>query len=264
MTLDIAVTVKIVPKPDEVKFNPTTRTLDRAQAENILNPTDKHALEAALALRDAQGGTVSVVSMGPPFAAGLLDLCIGMGADRAVLASDRLFAGSDTYPTSLVLARLVQYLPRYDLVVCGEESADAATGQVPGGIAEWLGIPQVTLADGFRMKDGELIARRALGDAFEVVWTSLPALVSMVAGANSPRFPSFRRVDESARMKKVEVVNAAALRLSDKEVGLPGSFTIVDRVVEGAPRERRREFVRGSTGEQVVKLASVLRPYVQQ
>lgn len=260
MTLRIVVCVKAVPKPEEVTFNTETKTLDRTKAENVLNPPDKDALEAALALRDAEGGTVSVVSMGPPLARDLLDLCIGMGADRALLASDRLFAGSDTFPTSLVLARAVEKTGRFDLVLCGEESADAATGQVPSGIAEWLHIPAMTFVEGLRYDNGWVIARRSLGAGHEFLTAPPPLLLSVAPGTRVPRFPWYSRVDASAKNKTVEVVTAADLGLKEPEIGLKGSFTIVDRLVEGESTTRRREFVKGDPRAQAARLAQILAP----
>lgn len=261
MSLDIAVCVKVVPKPEEVTFNKETKTLDRGKAENVLNPPDKNALEAALQLKAEHGGTVSVVSMGPPFAKGFLELCIGMGADAGLLASDRLFAGADTYPTSLVLARAVQALPRFDVVLCGEESADAATGQVPQGIAGWLDVPQVTCVDEVRVHGRTLVARRVLGHATERVAVPLPALVALGAGANVPRFPDFRRVDEAAAAGRVRVVSAADLKLREEEIGLKGSYTLVGGLVEGEATERKRQLVEGDARAKAKAiLAAILGP----
>lgn len=263
MNLDIVVCVKIVPKPEEVTFNAETKTLDRGKAENVLNAPDKNALEVALELRAKHGGSVSVVSMGPPFARGHLDLCVGMGADRGLLASDRLFAGADTFPTSLVLARAVEKLGHYDLVLCGEESADSATGQVPSGVAEWLGVPQVTSVDEVQVEGPTAVARRDLGSSTEVVVAPLPALIAIVSGANQPRFPRFKLVDGSAKAGRVRVVNAAELGLNETEVGLRGSHTTVEGLVAGEPVERKRHFLDGSTKEQAKGLARLLGPFVQ-
>lgn len=262
MTLHIVVSVKVVPKPEEVTLNPETKTLDREAAENVLNPPDKNALEVALGLKDAHGGTVTLISMGPPLFKEYLELCLGMGADRAVLLSDRAFAGADTYPTSLTLARAVEKLGRYDLVICGEESADASTGQVPPGLAEWLDVPQITFADELRVQGGSVIARRALGSSYEVLDAPMPAVVSVVVGSNVPRFPDFDRVEAAAKSGWVQVWTAADLGLRDEEVGLAGSYTIVDDLVEGEPVERKRQFVLGTLEEKVQALTDALKPFL--
>ncbi|MFQ6013255.1 MAG: electron transfer flavoprotein subunit beta/FixA family protein [Thermoplasmata archaeon] len=252
----------MVPKPEEVTLNPETRTLDRAGAENVLNPPDKNALEVALRLKDAYGGTVTLVSMGPPLFKEFLELCLGMGADRAILLSDRAFAGADTYPTSLTLARAIQKLGEYDLVICGEESADASTGQVPPGLAEWLGVPQITFVDDVQIQGNSVIARRALGSGYEVLEARMPAVVSVVVGSNEPRFPDFVRVEKAAESGWVKVWTAADLGLRGDEVGLKGSYTIVHDLVEGEPVERRRHFLQGSLEEKVRALAKALEPFL--
>ncbi|MEE9593426.1 MAG: electron transfer flavoprotein subunit beta/FixA family protein [Thermoplasmata archaeon] len=252
----------MVPKPEEVTLNPETKTLDRAAAENVLNPPDKNALEVALSLKEAHGGTVTLISMGPPLFKEYLELCLGMGADRAILLSDRAFAGADTFPTSLTLARAVQKLGRFDLVICGEESADSSTGQVPPGLAEWLGVPQITFVDDVRVQEDSVIARRALGSSYEVLAAPMPAVVSVVVGSNEPRFPDFDRVDAAAKSGWVQVWTAADLGLREDEVGLKGSFTIVDDLVEGEPVERKRHFVEGTVEEKVQALAAALEPFL--
>ncbi len=257
------VCLKVVPKPEEVKFNPQTKTLDRTAAENVLNPPDKSALEIALELRDAHGGTVTVVSMGPPFAKDLLRLCLGMGADRALLASDRRFAGADTYPTSLVLARLVQRAGPHDLVLCGDESADAATGQVPAGVAEWLNVPQITFVDQLRIHQGWFLARRNLGPVTETVGVPPPALVAVVSGANQPRFPNFPRMD-AAPEDRVRVLSADDLGLGESDVGLKGSYTTVDGLIAGDTVERKRQRVEGTPAEQARIVAEAMRPFLHR
>ncbi len=258
MSLDTVVCIKVVPKPEEVTFNPETKALDRAKAENVLNPPDKCALEAALELKARHGGTVSVVSMGPPFAKAHLALCLGMGADRAALASDRLFAGSDTYPTSRVLAAAVKKMGKWDLVLCGDESADSSTGQVPQGIAEWLGIPQVTFTDRLRLDGGRLLAQRALGAHVETVSAPLPALASVVGGSVEPRFPDFRRVTEAETEGKVVTWSAADLGLQEGEVGLKASYTIVEGLVAGESVERKRRFVEGDVRTKAREIARLM------
>ncbi|MFQ5838074.1 MAG: electron transfer flavoprotein subunit beta/FixA family protein [Thermoplasmata archaeon] len=263
MSLDIVVCIKVVPKPEEVTLDPETKTLDRARAENVLNPPDKNALEVALELKDTYGGTVTLVSMGPPLFKEYLELCLGMGADAAVLLSDRAFAGADTYPTSLTLAKAIERLGRYDLVICGEESADSSTGQVPPGLAEWLDLPQITFVDEVRVEGDRVIARRALGASFEVLSAEMPAVVSVVVGSNAPRFPDFDRVEEASRGGWVKVWNAAHLGLKEDSVGLKGSYTIVHELVEGEPVERRREFIRGDTAKKVKALMRALEPFLR-
>ncbi|HVL49196.1 MAG TPA: electron transfer flavoprotein subunit beta/FixA family protein [Candidatus Thermoplasmatota archaeon] len=181
--MHVVVCLKPVPNAQDIRINPETKTLDRSSAQNVINPPDLNALELALQLKDKHGAKVTILSMSPPFAEPFLRECIAMGADDAVLISDRAFAGSDTYPTSYTLAAgirklnsvkqgeyyghvpppktqpdgkptppnapwvqadLKTYLGAVDLVICGEETTDSSTGQTGPGIAEWLRWPQVT------------------------------------------------------------------------------------------------------------------------
>lgn len=260
MTLSSCVCLKVVPKPEEVTLNPETKILDRTRAENVLNPADKNALEVALRLKEEYGGSVTVVAMGPPLSKHYLHLCLGMGADRALLLSDRAFVGSDTYPTTLILARAIGKAGKFDLILCGELSADAGTGQVPAGLAEWLNLPLITYVNDVAVEEGRVVARRALGPGYEVVSADIPALLSVVLGANTPRFPDFGLVPTAARAGQVEVWTAADLGLTEAEVGLKGSFTTVHDLVEGEPVERKRQIITGEVEEQVRVLSHVLRP----
>lgn len=263
MSLDIVVCLKVVPKPEDVTIDPVTKVLDRTKAENILNPPDKNTLELALKLKDTYGGTVAVVSMGPPQTKECLEFCLGMGADQAILLSDRFFAGADTYPTSLVLARAADKVGHFDLVLCGEESADAATGQVPPGVAEWLDVPQITYVNAVKIEGNQVIAKRALGSSYEVVSAPMPALLSVVIGVNTPRFPDFGLVDSAAREGKIEVWTAADLGLTEEEVGLKGSYTTVHELVEGEPVERKRNYLEGDTRQQARALVQILEPFLK-
>ncbi len=237
--------------------------LDRANAENVLNPPDKNALEMALQLRDTHGGTVTLISMGPPLFKEYLELCLGMGADKAILLSDRIFAGADTYPTSLTLARGIQKLERYDLVICGEESSDASTAQVPPGLAEWLSSTLITFVDEVAVKGDAVRARRTMGSSYEIVEAEMPTVLSVVVGSNEPRFPDFDRIEEASKSDWVEVWTAADLSLGEDEVGLKGSYTIVHELVEGEPVERKRTFLEGELEDKVKALVKALEPFLK-
>ncbi len=167
-------------------------TLNRAALPAIFNPEDLNALELALSLRDKLGGTVTVLSMGPPRAAEILRDALCRGADRAVLLSDRRFAASDTLATSYALAQAIKTrLSPFDIVVCGRQAIDGDTAQVGPQVAEKLGIPQVTYADSVEPAgDGRFRVRRDLGRAEEVVELSCPFLLTVVKTANKPRWPN--------------------------------------------------------------------------
>ena len=269
--LHVVVCIKAVPKPEEVGMNPETRTLDRAKARNELNPADLHALEMGLSLRDRFGGRVSLLSMGPPFFVPFLQVGLGMGADAAYLLSDRAFGGADTLATSYTLAQGVRRIAAeaggYDLVLCGEESSDGATAQVPPGMAEWLGVAQATYVAeaAFEMAaqvlDGDVVdvpamrVKREIKGGHEVLRVRLPAVCSVVAGCNAPRFfdPARRQAGQ------VTVWDAAAIDADPQLIGASGSATQVAGVEQAGHIERRRQIVEGTPEEEARQLVAVIR-----
>jgi electron transfer flavoprotein beta subunit len=257
----IVVCAKVVPKPEEVRVDEATRTLVRAQVRSEVSAADLNALEAALTLRDQHGGEVLLLSMGPPMAEAYLQVLLGMGADQAYLLSDRAFGGADTLPTSLTLAGGIRKIGWVDLVVCGEESSDGATGQVPAGLAEWLDAAQATYVTSlaFDPRARRLEVRRELPGGFERLRLPLPAVISIKAGANEPRFldtPRLRMVQAEGR---VTVWSAADLDVDPEQLGLKGSATVVAGVGRAAGAQRRHERLDGSPEQKVDTLVRVLR-----
>lgn len=259
MTLRLAVTVKIVPKPEEVVLDEETMTLDREAADSQLNPADKNALEMALSIADDhEDAEVYVVSMGPPFFESFLQDAIAMGADDAVLLSDRAFAGADTYPTSHVLARGIERLGDVDVVFTGEESADSSTGQVPPGIAEWLGVNQVIYATAVSVADGTLEATRTVTGGSETVRVPLPAVVSVEYGVNDPRFPDFAAKRRAEREWEATVWDGAALDIAEEVLGTEGSYTEVVGLESHEAPERRGEWLEGTPDDQARDIAAIV------
>lgn len=264
MTTRIAVLTKIVPKPEEVTLDEETMTLDREDADSQINPADKNALEMALSLKDdiedaGDECEVIAVSMGPPFFEDQLQDVVAMGADDAVLLSDRAFGGADTYPTSRVLAAGVRNLGDVDLVLCGEESADSSTGQVPPGVAEWLDATQVTYASEVDIEDGHVTATRTIGGGHETVRVPTPAVVSVEYGVNDPRFPDFKRKRWAKSEWELTTWDHEALDLDPETIGLEGSFTEVVSLESVETPERRGEWIEGDADEQADRLAEVIR-----
>jgi electron transfer flavoprotein beta subunit len=186
--LDIKVLIKQVPNTAEVKIDPKTGTLMREGMESIINPDDLHALEAALRLRDAHGGKVTAISMGPPQAVDVLREALGMGVDECVLLTDRAFAGADTLATSYTLGKCIRRLGRFDLVIAGHQAIDGDTAQIGPQVAEFLDIPQVIRAIMLEVKGDELLAERTVEEGMEVIKCTLPALVTVTKEANDPRY----------------------------------------------------------------------------
>ncbi|MFQ5763138.1 MAG: electron transfer flavoprotein subunit beta/FixA family protein [Candidatus Bathyarchaeia archaeon] len=247
--------MKVVPKTEAVSFNSETKTLDRTKAENEINPADKNALELALHLREKHRGSLTVLSMGPPIFEPHLKMAVAMGADDAGLLSDPAFGGADTDPTSYTLAMAVRKLGNFDLVVCGEESSDASTGQVPAGIAEWLNCAQITFASEVELtSEGRLKGKRSIRGGYEVISVPLPAVVSVEFGVNTPRFPDFRRKRWADKEFKVKVLTARDLELDESLTGKRGSRTVVKELIEVRPPSRKKEFIKGDPEEKARQL----------
>ncbi len=263
--LHTIVCLKVVPKSEEVTINAETRTLDRSRARSEINSPDMNALEAALDLKQTYGGRISLLSMGPPLFEQYLRLGLAMGADAAYLMSDRAFGGADTLATSYTLARGIQEIGNFDLILCGEESSDGATGQVPPGVAEWLGLPQVTYASRLQLmpKHRLLRARREMGHGFEVLEAPLPCLVSVKLGVNEPRFLDFQRWQWAMDEAPITVWAAADLKLDQDYLGLEGSATTVAGVDVAPSAERRREFLTGTPEEKAQQLLERIRSWVR-
>lgn len=240
----LAVCLKVTPKMDEVTFDEENGALNRAGARGEINPADKHAVEMALQFVEQYGGKVSLVSMGPPFITDELHLAMAMGAERCILLSDRAFALADTYPTARTLAAGVTHLADVDMVLCGDESSDSSTGQVPPGVAEWLGWEQATYVEKLELaEDGQLHAWRGGDGVPEIVSLPLPAVVSVENGAAPPRFPDFARKAELDEANPVEILTIDDVPMTPDEVGLPGSWTEVAKMVSLASPERDAEMI---------------------
>ena len=242
----IVVGVKQVPDDEDVSVDPETGTLDRADAAAILNRPDRDALETALSLRDAVGGEVIAVTMGPPMATPVLETAVAMGCDHAVLVTDRAFAGSDTWPTSLTLARAADHLGA-DVVLCGEETTDSSTGQVPPGIAAHNGWAQLTYVEAVdpRPEAGEVHARRDVEGGHEWFAAELPVVIAVAYGETDPRPAPLHQTIYAERDFEPEQLTAADLGIDPEEVGLDASPTQVGGMETVEPVDRKEEVVEG-------------------
>lgn len=226
----IVVPIKQVPETSNVKMDPETGTMIRTGVEAIINPLDLYAIEAALRLRDAVGGQVTTISMGPPLAAKALKEAMAMGCDDGVLLSHRKFAGADTWATAYTLAQAIEKLGVVDLVICGERATDGDTGQVGPGIAAFLDLPLATYVS--RIADVEeagLRLNRLIEGGVEVLWTSLPAVLTVVKEIAAPRLPTLRG-KQRARQTDLPVWGPDELALDVAKIGLSGSPTRVVKI----------------------------------
>jgi len=255
--VNIIVCIKQVPDTAEVRINPETNTLIRDGVASIINPYDVHAIEAALQIREKTGGRVTVITMGPPQAEAALREAIAMGADDAVLLTDRAFAGSDTWATSYTLAKAVEKLGA-DMVVCGKQAIDGDTAQVGPEMAEFLNIPHISYVR--RIEDVQqksIRVQRLMDDGSDVVESSLPILLTVVKEINQPRLPSLKG---KMAAKKAEIRKWASTDIAadaDK-IGLKGSPTQVKNIF--APETKKdRKLLEGSPEQQVDDLLRELR-----
>lgn len=214
MSYDCVVCVKQVPDTSNItgEAMKADGTVNRGALPAIFNPEDLNALEAALQVKESCGGTVTVVTMGPPGACEVLRACLYRGADRAILVTDRRAAASDTLATSYILSRVIRKLAKYDLVFCGRQAIDGDTAQVGPQLAEKLGIPQITYFERFADLPaggkGTVRVRRNVGNGWEVLETKLPVLLTVLDVANEPRPCAARRVMKTKRARsQAEIMN---------------------------------------------------------
>jgi electron transfer flavoprotein beta subunit len=252
--MKIIVCVKQVPDTNEVKIDPVKGTLIRDGVPSILNPDDKNALEEALKLKDQQEDIhVTVITMGPPQADEMLRECLAMGADEAILLSDRAFAGADTWATSNTLAAAVRKIGEYDIIFAGRQAIDGDTAQVGPQLAERLGIPQVSYVQNFQVQGDKIQVQRALEDGYEVIQVTTPVLLTAIKELNHPRYMSIGGIYDAFRSKEVKVWTSSDIQVNKDEVGLEASPTQVKRSFTPEPKGKGI-LLKGTTKEMVEQL----------
>jgi len=259
--MNIIVCVKQVPDAKDVRLDPKTNTLAREGVDSIMNPYDRHALEEAVAIKEQLGGVVTVLTMGPPQAEAVLREAIACGADEGVLVSDRAFAGADTWATSYTLAKAVQTIGAFDLILCGKQAIDGDTAQVGPGLACRLRLPFAACVQKTRAVSAEAIeVERMMDDGFDVLRLPLPALMTVVKDVNEPRVASLKG---KMKAKKAEIkrFSAADIGADPQCIGLAGSPTQVVRVFSPEPRGDRKVFT-GNVAEQVDQLVECLKAHL--
>ena len=255
--MKIIVCIKQVPDTSEVKINPETGTLIREGVPSIINPYDMHAIEAGLQMREKVGGTVTVLTMGPPQAETALREALSMGADDAVLLSDRAFAGSDTWATSYTLSKAIEKLGA-DIIICGKQAIDGDTAQVGPEVAEFLNIPHISYIR--KMEDitqSSIRVQRLMDEGYDVVESTLPVLLTVVKELNEPRFPSLRG-KMAAKKAEIKKWGSSDIQADESSIGLKGSPTRVKNIfAPGAKKDRK--MLEGTPEEQVDTLIKELK-----
>lgn len=255
------VCIKQVPETTNVRINPETNTLIREGVASIINPFDMYAIEEGLRLKARLGGTVTVITMGPPQAENALRESIALGADEGILISDRAFAGSDTWATSYTLAMAIRKIGDYSIIVCGKQASDGDTAQVGPGIAAHLDLPQITYVRKIEeVDDKHIVAERLMETGFEVVESPLPVVLTVVKELNEPRLPSLKG-KMAAKKAVIPCWKAADLQCEPQNVGLEGSPTKVVRIFTPPPR-KGGEMLTGEPEEAVAKLVEKVKDVV--
>lgn len=224
--MNIIVCIKQVPDTNEVKLDPVKGTLIREGVPSIMNPDDKAGLEAALRIKDTNGAKVTVLSMGPPQADEMLREAMAMGADDAVLITDRAFGGADTWATSSTLASAIKKLP-YDLIITGRQAIDGDTAQVGPQIAEHLGLVNISYAEGIEVEDDSVIVKRQYEDRYHIIKAKMPCLITALSELNEPRYMTPGGIFDAYRQGEIKTFVRADLDVDDSNIGLKGSPTRV-------------------------------------
>ena len=227
--MKIIVCIKQVPDTTEIKIDPVTGTLIREGVPSIMNPDDKGGLELALRLKDEFGAHITVITMGPPQAEAILREAYAMGADRAILLTDRKFAGADTLATSHALSGALRTL-EYDLIIAGRQAIDGDTAQVGPQIAEHLDLPQVSYVEEVQYKAGDLFlrVRKQTEEGYQILRVALPCMLTVLASANKARYMRVRGIVE-AYGREMEIWSADKIDVEESKLGLKGSPTWVNK-----------------------------------
>lgn len=224
--LNIVVCIKQVPDTNEVKLDPVTGTLIREGVPSIINPDDKAGLEAALNIKDKYGAKVTVISMGPQQADLALREALAMGADEAILVTDRAFGGADTWATSSTLASAIKKL-QYDLIITGRQAIDGDTAQVGPQIAEHLDLANISYAEDIKIEGDSVVVRRQYEDRYHMLKAKMPCLITALSEMNKPRYMTPGGIFDAYRDKKVIIWTRPDLDVADENIGLKGSPTRV-------------------------------------
>ncbi len=260
--LKILVCVKQVPDVDLMKMDSETGTLIRAGVPTILNPLDANALSAAVSVKEQYGAEITLITMGPPMAEEVLRECLAVGADKAVLVTDRAFGNADTLATSYSIVSAANCVDKFDLIFCGKETVDGATGQMGAQLAERFDAAQITSASLIKSVDEEnktLIVERELETGIETLEVSMPCLFTMEKTNYPARIPNLKG---KMRAKKAEVITFTANDIPELDrdrIGDPGSPTKVPRMFPPVMPEPGVILDEGSVEANVKKLIEIIK-----
>ncbi|GAO37807.1 protein fixA [Sulfuricella sp. T08] len=255
--MHIVVCIKQVPDSAQIRVHPVTNTIMRQGVPAIINPYDLFALEEALCLKDKHGGTVTVITMGPPQAEAALRKALSFGADDAILITDRAFAGADTLATSFALASAIRQIQKnmpVDMVFTGKQTIDGDTAQVGPGVAKRLDMQLLTYVSkivAVKPEASEIVVERRAEGGVQLLKTSLPCLVTVLEGNNQMRFANMPNMFRAAR-HPLKLWNREEAGIADDDIvkiGLKGSPTVVSKVFAPTPKSERAEMIEVESGD---------------
>jgi len=253
--MHIVVCIKQVPDSAQIRVHPVTNTIMRQGVPAIINPYDLFALEEALRLKDKHGGTVTVITMGPPQAEAALRKALSFGADDAILITDRAFAGADTLATSFALASAIRQIQKnmpVDMVFTGKQTIDGDTAQVGPGVAKRLDMQLLTYVSkivAVKPLEKEIVVERRAEGGVQLLKTSLPCLVTVLEGGNQMRFANMPNMFRAARHPLKRWDKDAAGIEDIAKIGLKGSPTVVSKVFAPTPKSERAEMIEVESGD---------------
>ena len=256
----IIVCIKAVPDPKEahkIKIDPVTKTLTRANVPLVLNLLDKNAMEAALQLKESLDAHITILSMGPPPADNIVKECLALGADQGFLLSDRAFGGADAYATAYTLAKGIEKIGAFDLIICGMASSDGSTEWVGPEMATFLKIPVVTrVTEIAEFGEEWWKVKASLENGYRLMQVKLPALFTVTRELNTPRTLTFSGIIK-ARKKEITQWGIDELAVPGESVGQKGSPTIVSNLAN-VDSKRAVEIISGTREEQAEQLVQKL------
>lgn len=256
--MKIVVCIKQVPSTNEVRLDPVTNTILRDGRQSVINPFDTYAIEQAVQIKEQHGGEVIAMSMGIPATEKLLRDAQSRGVDRAILLSDRNFAGADTLATAYTLSLGMKQLEDFDLILCGKMAVDGDTAQIGPELAENLGIPHVTdVYEFINITPKQIVCKKITDKGYQVLQVKLPALFTVVKNINMPRLPSIPGV-LFGLSAPFELKNAVDLHADPKCIGLLGSPT---QVVKTYMPQRQSEaiVIEGDIEAQAEQIAKLIK-----
>lgn len=257
--MNILVCIKQVPETNKVEVDPVTGVLKRNGVDSKMNPYDLYAIETALRVREKTGGTITVITMGPPQAAGVIREAFAMGADEGVLISDRKFGGADVLATSYTLAQGIKKIGDFELILCGKQTTDGDTAQVGPEVSEWLNIPSVSnVCKIIDIEESYISVEMDMTDDIEIAKVEYPCLLAVEKDIFMPRLPSYTR-KVNTKDKEIMVLSLDDMEDKDeKHYGLNGSPTQVQRIFPPSVNAHR-EMWAGSNSELTTQLLNKLK-----